>query len=54
MSPSKKEQIFQSMDFNTMTQQQQQQQQQKNKKPLNFTTTAIILKILVLCGSMCL
>ena len=53
MPPSNKEQIFQSMDFNTMTQQQQQQQQQ-NKKPLNFTTTAIILKILVLCGSMCL
>ena len=31
MSPSKKEQIFQSMDFNTMTQQQQQQQQQKTR-----------------------
>ena len=31
MPPSNKEQIFQSMDFNTTTQQQQQQQQQKTR-----------------------
>ena len=30
MPPSNKEQIFQSMDFNTMTQQQQQQQKTRN------------------------
>ena len=35
-----------STDFNTTT------EPHSNKKPLNFTTTTITLKILVLCGNM--